>query len=80
MARCGVALYGLDPFGVDAGAHGLEPALELRSRVAPLKQLAPGDSAGYGRRFVASEPTQLALLPIGYADGVRRAICDGGAC
>jgi alanine racemase len=76
MARCGVALYGLDPFGNDASAHGLEPALELRSWVAALKPCAPGESAGYGRRFVASEPTELAVIPVGYGDGVRRALSN----
>jgi alanine racemase len=76
MARCGVALYGLDPFGQDAAAHGLEPALELRSWVAALKPCAPGESAGYGRRFVASRSTQLAVIPIGYGDGVRRALTN----
>jgi alanine racemase len=76
MARCGVALYGLDPFGKDAAARGLEPALELRSWVAALKPCAPGESAGYGRRFVATQPTELAVIPIGYGDGVRRALSN----
>ena len=53
MARCGVAVYGLDPFGVDAGAHDLEPALALQSWVGASKPCAPGESAGYGRMFVA---------------------------
>jgi alanine racemase len=74
MARCGVALYGLDPFGEDPGARGLEPVLELHSWVSALKPCAPGESAGYGRRFLASVPTELAVLPLGYADGVRRAL------
>jgi alanine racemase len=78
MARCGVALYGLDPFGQDAPARGLEPALELRSWVSLLKPRAVGESAGYGRRFIASEPTELAVLPIGYGDGVRRALSNNG--
>jgi alanine racemase len=76
MVRCGVAVYGLDPFGVGAGAHQLEPALELRSYVAALKPLAPGESVGYGARFVAREPTWIATLPIGYGDGWRRAFSD----
>ena len=76
MARCGGAIYGLDPFGVGPAAWGLEPALELCSWVAALKRMAPGDSAGYGRRFVASEPTELAVVPVGYGDGVRRALSD----
>ncbi len=65
MARCGGAVYGLDPFGVDPGAWGLEAALELRSWVAACKPCAAGESVGYGRRFVAAEPTELANVPIG---------------
>jgi alanine racemase len=76
MVRCGVAIYGLDPFGVDPDAHGLVPALELRSYVGALKPLAPGDSVGYGARFVARESTWIATLPIGYGDGWRRAFSD----
>jgi len=76
MVRAGVALYGLDPFGEDAGARELEPALELRSWVAAVKPIAPGESAGYGRRFVATTPTHTATVPIGYGDGVRRALTN----
>ena len=49
MVRCGVAIYGLDPFGRDPRDHGLEPALELRSYVADVKRFEAGASAGYGR-------------------------------
>ena len=76
MVRCGVAIYGLDPFGRDAADHDLEPALELRSYVAALKALAPGESVGYGATFTAREPTWIATLPIGYGDGWRRAFSD----
>ena len=79
MVRCGVAIYGLDPFQEDAAAHGLEPALELESYVAAVKRFQPGQSAGYGRRFTARETTYLAVLPIGYGDGWRRGLtnnCD----
>jgi alanine racemase len=76
MVRCGVAIYGLDPFGADAAAHGLEPALALCSYVAALKPLAAGESVGYGATFVAREPTWIATLPIGYGDGWRRAFSD----
>jgi alanine racemase len=73
MARCGIAVYGLDPFGRDPGAHGLEPALALESYVATVKRFGPGESAGYGRTWRASEATWVATLPIGYGDGWRRA-------
>jgi alanine racemase len=79
MVRCGIALYGCDPMNEDPEPYGLEPALELTSYVAALKPIRPGESAGYGRRFVAERETQIATLPIGYADGVRRALtnnCD----
>jgi alanine racemase len=76
MVRPGVALYGMDPFNEDPARHGLEPALELVTKVMAVKGAAPGESAGYGRRFVAAGPTQLATLPIGYGDGWRRALTN----
>ena len=76
LVRCGIAIYGLDPFGEDARKQGLIPALALSSYVAAVKRLEPGQSAGYGRRFVASEPTMIATIPIGYADGVRRGLTN----
>ena len=76
MVRCGVAAYGLDPFQNDPADHGLTPAMTLASYVAEVKPIAPGQSAGYGRRYVADAPTTLATLPIGYADGVRRALTN----
>jgi alanine racemase len=71
-ARCGVALYGLSPFGGDPSEDGLEPVLSWQSSLAQVKQLAPGQSTGYGRRFVADEPTWIGIVPVGYADGFRR--------
>jgi alanine racemase len=76
LVRTGIAIYGLDPFQRDPAEHELEPALELHSYVAELKPIAPGESAGYGRRFVAQEPTTLATVPVGYGDGVRRALTN----
>ena len=78
LVRCGIAIYGMDPFQADASAHGLRPALELRSYVAEVKRIAPGQSAGYGRRFVASQPGWIGTVPIGYADGVRRGLTHSG--
>jgi alanine racemase len=79
MARCGVAIYGLDPFQDDPTARGLAPVLSLRSYVAGVKRFAVGQSAGYGRRWRAPEDTWVGVIPVGYGDGVRRALtnhCD----
>jgi alanine racemase len=72
LVRCGVAVYGLDPFGHDPADSGLRPALALESYVAAVKRFEPGESAGYGRTWSASEPTWVGVLPIGYGDGWRR--------
>jgi alanine racemase len=71
-ARCGIALYGISPFDTDPAEDGLLPALSWRSRIAQVRLLQPGESAGYGRRFVAERPTWIGTVPIGYADGFRR--------
>ncbi len=76
MVRCGIATYGMDPFHRDPADHDLEPALELVSHVAAVKRAAPGQSAGYGRRFVAERETWIGTIPIGYGDGVRRALTN----
>jgi alanine racemase len=71
-ARCGVALYGVSPFGDDPARDGLEPALRWDSELAQVKVLRPGDSTGYGRRFVVARDTPIGIVPVGYADGFRR--------
>ncbi len=76
MVRCGVAIYGLDPFGHDPRDHGLEPALELRSYVADVKRFEPGASAGYGRTWKTQEATWVAPVPVGYGDGWRRGLSN----
>jgi alanine racemase len=76
LVRCGIAIYGCDPMNDDPARHGLEPALELSSYVAAVKRAQPGDSVGYGRRFIADRDTWIATLPIGYGDGVWRRYAD----
>jgi alanine racemase len=71
-ARCGIALYGLSPFGEDPVADGLEPVLSWTTEVAQAKLLRAGESTGYGRLFVAERDTWVGILPVGYADGFRR--------
>ncbi len=70
--RCGIAVYGISPFGTDPGADGLRPALRWESSIALVKTLEPGESTGYGRRFVAQVSTRIGIVPVGYADGFRR--------
>jgi len=70
--RCGIALYGISPWGRDPAADGLEPVLRWESHLALVKRLAPGESTGYGRRFVAERHTWIGIVPVGYADGFRR--------
>jgi alanine racemase len=76
MARCGVAVYGLDPFQGDPSEWGLGPALSLHSYVADVKRFAAGDSAGYGQTWRAPTETWVGVLPLGYGDGVRRGLSN----
>jgi alanine racemase len=78
MVRCGIGVYGMDPFGRDPLERRLDPALELVSYLAEVKDCSRGQSAGYGRRFVAARDTLLGVLPIGYGDGWRRALSNNG--
>lgn len=75
--RCGIALYGLSPFGHDPAEDGLEPVLSWQSCVRLVKTLGPGESTGYGRGFVAERRTRIGIVPVGYGDGFRRGL-EGG--
>lgn len=70
--RCGIALYGLSPFGTDPAADQLTPVLRWTSELALSRLLRAGDSTGYGRRFIAERDTWIGIVPVGYADGFRR--------
>jgi alanine racemase len=74
--RPGVALYGLHPAGDegDAAVEGLRPAMVLKSYVAGMRQLEAGDGVSYGLTFRAGSPTFAATVPVGYAEGYRRAL------
>jgi alanine racemase len=80
MVRPGMALYGIypEPAFRSAGVIDLVPALALKARVAYIKQLQTGDSAGYNRAYVAERPVWIATLPVGHADGLPRAAAKGG--
>lgn len=78
-ARAGIVLYGVDS-GEEAAAAaaGLRPVLSLRARVVCVRQLRPGECAGYGLAFRARRDTALAVLSIGYADGLPRELAENG--
>ncbi|TAK25407.1 MAG: alanine racemase [Chloroflexota bacterium] len=78
IVRSGLMLYGLSPAPIPS-VPPLRPALTLRARIARLRRLEPGTCVGYGCAFRAGRPTDLALLPIGYADGLSRALSNRGA-
>lgn len=78
LIRPGIALYGLSPSDEVPAPAALRPALRLRTRVVRVLDLAPGDSVSYGRTFVAARATRAALVPLGYADGYRRALSGRG--
>jgi alanine racemase len=78
MVRCGCAVYGLSPWQGDALAEGLEPALTWRSQVVLVKRILPGEGVGYGHAFQPEQETDVALVPIGYGDGVFRGLYGQG--
>ena len=73
MIRPGIAVYGLSPIP-RRGQMGLTPAMTLRCTVALVKSVHAGDGVSYGHTWVADRDTTLALMPIGYADGVFRSL------
>lgn len=80
MVRPGMAIYGVysEPPFRGLGLMDLRPAVALRARVAYVKQLRAGDSAGYNRAYMARENVWVATLPVGHADGLPRAAAKGG--
>jgi alanine racemase len=80
LVRPGMALYGVYPEAPfrTAGVLNLVPAIALKTRVAYVKQLQAGDSAGYNRAYMAQRPVWIATLPAGHADGVPRVAAKGG--
>lgn len=78
MVRPGLALYGAYPDGArDLAVAELRPACRLRARLVRVERLEPGDTVSYGRNFVAREPTWVATLPVGHADGYPRKAVEG---
>ena len=78
LVRLGIGCYGVSPFddGTTAGALGLRAAMTLRARVAAVRRVEQGTGVSYGHAWRATRPTTLALVPLGYADGVPRQASD----
>ncbi len=76
--RPGLALYGMRPSMEWEPPFPLHPAMTLKSRVIRVWTLAPGESVGYGRTFIAERESRMALVPIGYGDGYPRALSNRG--
>ena len=74
--RPGIAVYGMHPEGDggDPAEEGLRPALSLKSYVAAVRDVAPGEGVSYGLTWRAERPTRAATVPVGYAEGYRRAL------
>jgi alanine racemase len=77
MIRAGIALYGYPPAAAEN--HGLQPVLAWKTRIVSLREIELGATAGYGATFQARRPTRLALLAVGYADGLNRALSNRAA-
>ena len=73
MVRCGIILYGS---GSLAEKMGMEPVMSLKTRVATVRDLAPGTSVSYGRTYFTERESRIAVLPIGYADGLHRTLSN----
>lgn len=73
IVRLGISLYGVPPSEEVALLPGMHPVMRVVSKIARIVEIAPGESVGYNRTFRAEAPTTGALVPIGYADGYRRA-------
>lgn len=78
LVRPGIAVYGLDPLGRPVGQTPLRPAMTLAARVALVKRVPPGEGVSYGHEWTTTAATTLALLPVGYADGVPRRLNRNG--
>ena len=78
-ARVGVALYGTLSNDADTKTIGkeLRPVFSMKARVASVRELKAGETAGYGRQFVAEKPSRIAVITIGYADGLPRCLSNG---
>jgi alanine racemase len=78
LVRPGISLYGLTPSSQVSVAAGLEPVMSWKAKVSYVKSIKAGESVSYGCTFQAAYPTRVATIPVGYADGLRRALSNQG--
>jgi alanine racemase len=78
LVRPGIILYGLPPSRHIGKDVGLEPVLSWKAKVSHVKTISAGETVSYGRTFRAAYPTRVATIPLGYADGLRRALSNQG--
>ena len=78
MVRPGIAIYGLAPSDETPLPAGFRPALAFKTQVAQVKEIPAGEGVSYGATYVTTSPTRIAVLPVGYADGFRRAPANWG--
>lgn len=72
MVRCGIAVYGLNPYEEQELPLQLVPAMRLLAKLVNVKKVAAGQGVSYGYRYVTDRPTTLGLVPVGYGDGMPR--------
>ncbi len=76
MVRVGLGLYGLPPAPHLQSVLNLQPALEVKARITHIKQIPAGAGVSYGHRFIAPQPMTIAVVGIGYADGIPRQLSN----
>jgi alanine racemase len=77
--RPGIGLYGIDPSGEPSMERALRPVAKWVAPLIGVREIAEGTSVGYNQTFVASGPTRIGLVPVGYGDGYRRSFSNVGA-
>jgi alanine racemase len=76
MVRCGITLYGYYPSLETSESIKLKPVMSISSNVTAVKELEPGETVSYGRRFKVKKRTKIISVPVGYADGYRRGLSN----
>lgn len=78
MVRLGIGVYGVAVVDEDRGK--LHNVMSLKTTIKQIKEYGPGETIGYGRHGKITKPSRIAVIPIGYADGLRRQLGNGKAC